>query len=378
MQQERIEKTVREIFNGYVNNYVDGAFALDGNLELRPKYQREFRYSLSQSASVIYTILKCDVIGSIGKMHWADLGNGKYQCIDGQQRSISICEFLRGGFSIIYNNTPQYFENLPEDVRNKILNYKIEIQKIIGTEDEIYEWYLIINQHGEKQTPQEMRNASYCCESLEILKRQLSKPKCPGIEAWKDYISGDSIKQEFLEEILKWFSCDINTNPKDYDLNIRSEMAKIKLIGDEESYRVLNFAKDVRDWILKTFIKYRKEMKGLPWGFLYKICKDNVYDPNELEQKINALMVDDEITANKGIYLYVLLGDAKYLNQRAFDYSIKRKVYEKQGGICPHCKNHFELEQMEGHHIKPWVAGGKTIEENCEMVCKKCHSEMNG
>ena len=38
--------------------------------------------------------------------------DGKYECVDGQQRSISICEFVNNTYSIMYNNQPNYFYNL--------------------------------------------------------------------------------------------------------------------------------------------------------------------------------------------------------------------------------------------------------------------------
>ncbi|MBO5385245.1 HNH endonuclease, partial [bacterium] len=48
-------------------------------------------------------------------------------------------------------------------------------------------------------------------------------------------------------------------------------------------------------------------------------------------------------------------------------------TYEKQAGICPICKQHFEIEQMEADHITPWCEGGKTSSENCQMLCKECN-----
>ena len=34
---------------------------------------------------------------------------------------------------------------------------------------------------------------------------------------------------------------------------------------------------------------------------------------------------------------------------------------------------HFDIDQMEGDHITPWSEGGKTIAENCQMLCKEDH-----
>ena len=41
------------------------------------------------------------------------------------------------------------------------------------------------------------------------------------------------------------------------------------------------------------------------------------------------------------------------------------------------CKEHFEIEQMEADHITPWSQGGKTNDENCQMLCKECNRRKN-
>ena len=68
----------------------------------------------------------------------------------------------------------------------------------------------------------------------------------------------------------------------------------------------------------------------------------------------------------------------KYLSIRSFTDAMKIKVYEKQKGICVKCGEHFELNQMEADHITPWHEGGKTIEENCQMLCKDCNRKKSG
>ena len=89
-------------------------------------------------------------------------------------------------------------------------------------------------------------------------------------------------------------------------------------------------------------------------------------------------MMDDEVTAKKGIYEYLLTGDEKHLSIRQFSDSQKREAYERQQGICPICKQHFEIEQMEGDHIDPWHSGGKTDAANCQMLCKRCNRWKSG
>ncbi len=57
---------------------------------------------------------------------------------------------------------------------------------------------------------------------------------------------------------------------------------------------------------------------------------------------------------------------------------MKQKVCEKQKGICPICKNHFDMSEMEGAHITPWHENGKTIEGNCQMLCKDDNRRKSG
>ena len=75
---------------------------------------------------------------------------------------------------------------------------------------------------------------------------------------------------------------------------------------------------------------------------------------------------------------YVLDRDERNLSIRAFDARMKREAYEKQQGICIHCKQHFELEEMEADHITPWHLGGATIATNCQMLCRDCNRRKSG
>src|SRR5204863_8476457 len=113
----------------------------------------------------------------------------------------------------------------------------------------------------------------------------------------------------------------------------------------------------------------RREMKGVDWGVLYNEHKDGLYDTGKLEDQIKELMIDDDVTRKKGIYRYALTRDEKYLAIRAFSPQMARAAYERQGGICPVCGKHFEIEEMEADHITPWSKGGKTSADNCQMLC---------
>ncbi len=53
----------------------------------------------------------------------------------------------------------------------------------------------------------------------------------------------------------------------------------------------------------------------------------------------------------------------------------KMFAYEQYDGTSKISGFHFEYDEMEGDHIKPWSLGGKTIQDNCQMLCKDCNSQ---
>ena len=146
---------------------------------------------------------------------------------------------------------------------------------------------------------------------------------------------------------------------------------------DTHATPLWQYFQSVINWIQAIFPNYRKEMKGLDWGILYNQYGQNVYDPRDMEHRIYLLMRDDDITKRSGIYEYLLSGNEKHLNIRAFTENQKREVYENQNGICPMCKKEkrakisYDISEMEADHITPWCEGGQTHIYNCQMLCKE-------
>ena len=372
MKVELLNVTIKDVTEGYFNDAEEGVEGYDGLLDIRPKYQREFVYKVQQRDEVIRTIMRGL---PLNVMYWCKVkkedGSDGYEVMDGQQRTISFCEYVDGTFSV----DEKYFSNLPSDMRERILNYELFIYVCDGTDSEKLEWFKIINIAGEKLTDQELRNAVYAGPWTADAKRYFSKTGCAAHQLASDYLSGSSIRQEYLETALEWIAT------RDDD-TIEGYMSKHQ--NDPNAYELWNYFRSVMEWVKAIFPKTRKEMKGLPWGLYYNAHHDRRdLDAKELEKKIQRLMEDDDVTSKRGIYAYVLTGDPKTLNIRAFTNSQKRTVYERQKGICPRCVaennpiTHYAIEEMEADHITPWVEGGKTEIENCQMLCKR-HNRMKG
>lgn len=359
MKIELKEITVRELTDDYEDKNEDGVFGYSGKLDIRPPFQREFIYKDKQRDAVINTIIK-DF--PLNVMYWAVRENGNFEVIDGQQRTISICQFIEGDFA--FND--RYFHNLQKDEQEQILNYKLMVYLCSGTDSEKLEWFKTINIAGERLYDQELRNAVYSGPWVTDAKRYFSRTSCPAYGLGKDYMSGIAIRQEYLETVISWISED----------KINDYMGKQQ--NKPEAKELWLYFKKVIDWVQATFPVYRNEMKGISWGTLYNIHKDDDLVSADLESKIAVLMEDEDVTNKKGIYPYVLNKKEKNLNIRAFSNNQKREAYERQKGICPVCKKHFEINGMEGDHITPWREGGKTSAENCQMLCKEDNRRKSG
>lgn len=359
MKIEPREITVRDLTDGYEDNDEGGVVGYGGKLDIRPPYQREFIYKGNQRDAVIDTVKK-DYPLNI--MFWAVQEDGNFEVIDGQQRTISICQYVEGDFA--FNG--RYFHNLQKDEKEQILNYKLMVYLCTGKDSEKLEWFETINIAGEKLTDQELLNAIYSGSWVSDAKRFFSKSNCPAYGLGSDYLVGQAIRQHYLETTLKWISND----------DIKGYMAKNQ--HEPNANEIWLYFQAVISWVKILFPKYRREMKGIDWGFLYNQYKDEKFDSKVLEAEISELMQDEDVGSKKGIYTYVLTRKEKYLNIRSFSPNQKRESYERQKGLCIVCKEPFEIEEMEADHITPWHEGGKTNSENCQMLCREDNRRKSG
>lgn len=354
MKIELVEYSINEVSKNYVDNQEEGVVGFSGKLNIRPKYQREFVYDEKKRNAVIETINNGF---PLNVMYWVKNEDNNYELLDGQQRTISFCQYINGDFS--FEN--RYFHNLTTTEKDRILNYKLMIYICEGNDKEKLDWFKIINIAGERLTPQELRNAVYTGPWLTSAKSIFSKTMAPAYLLSKDYVNGSPIRQEILQTAIEWIN---KGNVEEY-MSIHQH--------DSNANELWFFYKNVIEWVKLTFINYRKEMRGINWGQLYNEHKHRVLDTNALENVINRLMIDDDVTNKKGIYSYVLNGEEKFLNIRAFTPNQKREAFERQKGICPICKKHFKIDEMEADHITPWSQGGKSNSENCKMLCCDCN-----
>jgi hypothetical protein len=353
MDIEQKNITIKELVRDYKDNQEAGVVGFGGALNIRPPFQREFVYSEKQREAVIDTVTRGFPLNT---MYWAVTDNG-YEIIDGQQRTVSICQFVDGVFS--YKN--RYFHNLQPDEKELILSYKLTVYQCQGSDSAKLDWFRTINIAGEKLTDQELRNAVYSGAWTADAKRYFSKTQCAAWQLGEKYMTGSPIRQEYLETVISWMN----------DGDIEGYMAVNQ--HNQNANPLWLYFQSVINWTQATFPNYRREMKGISWGYLYNTYKGESLNPATLESETKVLMSDDEVTRKKGIYEYLLSRNEKHLSIRSFTDSNKRTLYERQNGICIECKDPFDISQMEADHITPWSQNGKTELVNGQMLCRECN-----
>ncbi len=359
MDIDKHEITIRELVDSFEDNAENGVRAYGGKLDIRPPYQREFVYGDKERAKVIETVLKNYPLNT---MYWAKCKDGTFEIIDGQQRTLSICQFVNNEFTCNLRN----FKSLQEDEQEKLLDYKLFIYVCDGGDKEKLDWFETINIAGKVLSPQELRNATFHGPWVTSAKFYFSKTNCAAYNIGSKYLNGEMKRQAYLETAIKWVS------GAKKDDEIREYMAQH--VDDPDAQPLFSYFRNVIEWVQAKFPKYRKEMKSVPWGPLFNAFGQRTdFDANKLEEQVAKLMADSDVQKKSGIYEYVFDGDERHLGIREFDNNIKRVIYERQNGNCIKCGKHFEIEQMHGDHITPWAKGGHTVIENCQMLCADCN-----
>lgn len=377
------EITIQALCDGFVYNELEGKglFGLSGKLTIQPEYQRNYIYADGKKdVAVIESILKGYPLGLI---YFNQTDEDRYEVLDGQQRITSIGRFLTKKFAIMEDGKPLYFDSLPIEQQEKILNTKMLIYICKGTEKEIKEWFKTINIAGIPLNEQELLNAVFSGEFVTLAKAEFSNSQNAQIQKWSAYINGSALRQDFLAKALEWVS---KGNISDYMSQHRHDnnINELKL-----------YFNTVINWVSNVFNDVEKEMKGLEWGRLYETYKNTPYNPEKVSEQVKNLYSDPYVKNKKGIFEYVLGGrlDKKLLDIRIFDDVTKRKVYEeqtrqaKEKGIsnCPYCAMSdnanktriYKNDEMDADHVTAWSKGGETDIKNCEMLCKP-HNRSKG
>lgn len=372
MTIKQIEVTVGDIARGYINNEEQGIRGYGGQLDIRPPYQREFIYNESEQQAVISTVLKGYPLNVMYWVRRSEDAECPYEVMDGQQRTLSLCEYVDGKFAYDFKN----FFNQPADIQKLILDYPLTIYLCEGEPSEKLEWFKTINIAGKPLNEQEINNAVYAGPFVTDAKRHFSKSNCGASRLGKDLVNGRPLRQELLKKALEWMAEHETREGKPQ--SVVGYMAEHQ--HDPNANNLWTYFQNVLNWTITNFDlkRFKKIMKGLNWALYYDKYHSTTLDTADLASRISKLILDSDVQKQMGIIPYVLTGDERHLDLRSFPEDIKLAVWEKQHYICLSCQKEFDYEFMEGDHITPWREGGRTVIENCQMLCRECNRRKGG
>ena len=378
----RTDLTVRDIVQGFQYSALEGKglFGWGGRLVIQPEYQRNYIYADDggkREVAVIKSLLKKYPIGLI---YFVKVGDDRYEVLDGQQRITSIGRFVTKKFDILDEN------GLPHDYDEKlhkvIMDTKLTIYICEGEEQEIKDWFEVINKEGVRLTRQEVLNAIYSGPFVTKAKETFSNSMNSKMQKWKSYVKGSEKRQEVLERALDWVSKG----------DVAGYMKKHR--QDAEITELKGYFETVIDWIGTVFKGVEDEMCGLEWGRLYEKFHGKAYESEKVWERVQQLMEDEHVD-NHGIFEFVLGGESEFrlLNIRLFDRATAKKVYKRQTDAaaaksisnCPHCvlengankSRIWSFDEMDADHVSAWSKGGSTSISNCQMLCR-VHNRAKG
>lgn len=386
MKTELKHYSVNEVVEGFVYNELEGRglFGLAGKLVIQPEYQRNYIYNDGKKdVAVIDSLLKDYPLGLI----YFNVKDDVLEVLDGQQRITSVGRFVTGKFAIKVDGKEQTFSSLSKGQQEKILEAKLDIYECDGSEVEIKQWFQTINIAGVPLNAQELLNSIYSGPFVTAAKKEYSNSNNANMHKWSSYVKGDPKRQEVLAASLNWVASSQGVSVDAYLAQHRH---------DTDAAGLKTYFTSVIDWVGSVFIRPPdKEMRGLEWDRLYETYHSTSYNAAKIDARVDELRHDEAVKSAKGIYEYVLGGEAdtKLLEIRLFDDRTKRIGYEQQtqkakaagASNCPLCalssgmnKTKIYLQtEMDADHVTAWSKGGTTDISNLTMLCQT-HNRAKG
>ena len=289
MKTWELKVSVEELVMSYEDNGHGGVRGLDGRLDIRPPYQREFVYTGAQAWRCEAVALSVRQGWPLGQMYWV-ARDGNFEVLDGQQRTISLAQYVDDVFACVApGGEPLYFCNLTEEEQAAFLAYPLNVVVCEGDERAILDWFRVVNTQGLVLKPQEMRNAVYAGAWLADAKAYFSTPSGQASALGRKYVDGAVDRQEVLEEAIAW-ACGSRKHE-----DICGYMAEHQ--GNRDAKALWRHFEDVTDWVKVVFPVYRKEMRGIEWGRLHAEHGD--VNASQ-EAQVALLMADEDVGRKRG------------------------------------------------------------------------------
>lgn len=391
-----------------------------GRLEVKADFQREYVWENKpelKSKLIESVLLKVP----IPVVYIAELKDGKEVVIDGQQRLRTFLEFCKkDGFKlsrlkILDNLNGKSYEQLPQELQEKIDSYPIRIVKVLKEShpDIKFDIFERLNRGSVKLSDQELRNCIYRGKFNYMLKIFARN---------QDFLQIQNLKEPHkrmkdAERVLRFLAfCDRGVQNYKSPIKgfLNEYMEEKRDIGDSEAKEKAEMFKKCVELVKVVF----GDLAGRRWqagdeedpnGELSSLFNEGIFDAHMVSfMDYSKHDIIPNAQAIKDAYLDLISGDRKFIetveiatydtkqtkkrmetwlrklrevvdypsgDRRLYTFEEKQSIFEKKGGnICQICRNEImEIDDAHVDHIERFSEGGKTTIQNARLTHRFCN-----
>jgi hypothetical protein len=383
-----MQKTVREIIDMIDNDM----------LHHDQSTQRDFIYASIQvpvrsggrttrTGSLMHSILELGIKRLPAVYFWYNTDTQQLNIHDGKQRILSFYYFIKGvapydSLTTIRNNRKVLFSELPTADREKLLNFTLDIVECSGTSAEEEDSFVLLNNNVEPLTRYEMLSGIHYGKFMDEFENYLAlrrissghiNPIGRGEQAYKFLLAvarlhdakkaaGEDATFLSLSNWLlphRYLTFDPTAWRFDEVLDVYIDLMSIKGLNLKED-NAIQLARLIVDnnWPKTEIIK------------LYMKCAPKNHDIPTWSVKDTHTPFIEYFVSN-GCDLNVHLDPLRNFSRDV------RTALEKKGQWTCQQEGCTEEHNLEIDHIFPWCKGGRTVESNAQLLCKKHNAGKN-
>ena len=396
----------------------------DGDLILRPEYQRKFVMNRKLSSRLIESILM-DV--PIPVIYLAEEKNGTYSVIDGQQRLTSFISFIQGNFpdtnedfnlaglTVLSDLNKKSFSELDKSLQSKIKTTTLHtiIIKKESEEDIKFEIFERLNTGSIRLNEDEIRNTIYRGEYIKLLS------ELEDDDTFHKLVRKDNYKKRMTYRgmILRFFALSeksyINYKPSMKQFCNRELKEYREMSSEKQKEYKERFRKSVDlvytvfgDKAFRRYVPGDNEDKNGKWNttrinmslFDIQMCGFVNYEKSQIIPKADEIRESmiDLMSNNEQFIDSIEIGTSqkKQLQKRfkiwfdkldeivedntenrTFSFEFKKQLFENNPS-CKICGQQIQqIDDAEVDHILPYSKGGETNSENAQLAHRFCNRQ---